>query len=445
MSSKAEKERTKLLQDKFQAILSSLLKDDDNKYCVDCDAKGPRWASWNLGIFLCIRCAGIHRNLGVHISRVKSVNLDTWTPEQVAMMQEVGNSRARAAYEANIPDSFRRPQTDSRALEAFIRAKYEHKKYLAREWVPPKPTIPKEPKSEWLEDDREKKRSKSKPASTIQLSSVPKSSASSSSSSREKKSSPEQAKSPTKSPPPVQQPQPSTAAADLIGLETYYMSQNASSPTSQQPNGGGDLLADIFGNTPNPTQPAQPVSGGAGAALGVGANQTQGGQQNGTLEANLFEDAGTDKGGSEKSTKESILALYGSGGSGGGQQQQPQMFGVPATSAPSSGDLLQFTPSQAGLLPTPSQLSVQSAPHLSTNQMSSSQISTNQQMFHQPMTQPQMCLMPQGLFYYDAGGMYMPQQNMGMYGGAMPGQQGMQYQQGMMGMQQPNMYGMGQM
>ena len=44
---------------------------------------GPRWASWNLGVFLCIRCAGIHRNLGVHISRVKSVNLDSWTPEQM--------------------------------------------------------------------------------------------------------------------------------------------------------------------------------------------------------------------------------------------------------------------------------------------------------------------------------------------------------------------------
>uniref|UniRef100_A0A4W6F1Q6 Arf-GAP domain-containing protein n=1 Tax=Lates calcarifer TaxID=8187 RepID=A0A4W6F1Q6_LATCA len=42
---------------------------------------GPRWASWNLGVFMCIRCAGIHRNLGVHISRVKSVNLDQWTSD----------------------------------------------------------------------------------------------------------------------------------------------------------------------------------------------------------------------------------------------------------------------------------------------------------------------------------------------------------------------------
>lgn len=146
MSRKNETERQKQIQEKCQMLLTKMLRDDDNKYCVDCDAKGPRWASWNLGVFLCIRCAGIHRNLGVHISRVKSVNLDSWTPEQVVSLEQMGNSRARAVYEAMIPDGFRRPQTDS-ALESFIRAKYEHKKYLAREWVPPPP-----PKVDW---DRE--------------------------------------------------------------------------------------------------------------------------------------------------------------------------------------------------------------------------------------------------------------------------------------------------
>ncbi len=80
-----EKEKAQKFQEKYQAILSALLKEEDNKYCADCDAKGPRWASWNLGIFVCIRCAGIHRNLGVHISRVKSVNLDQWTAEQIAV------------------------------------------------------------------------------------------------------------------------------------------------------------------------------------------------------------------------------------------------------------------------------------------------------------------------------------------------------------------------
>lgn len=50
-------------------------------------------------------------------------------------MNNMGNSRGRAVYEANIPDTFRRPQTDT-TLENFIRAKYEHKKYIAKEFVP---------------------------------------------------------------------------------------------------------------------------------------------------------------------------------------------------------------------------------------------------------------------------------------------------------------------
>ena len=47
---------------------------------------GPRWASANLGIFFCIECSGIHRNLGVHISFVRSVNLDSWTNKQVEVL-----------------------------------------------------------------------------------------------------------------------------------------------------------------------------------------------------------------------------------------------------------------------------------------------------------------------------------------------------------------------
>ncbi|XP_068146655.1 stromal membrane-associated protein 1 [Drosophila tropicalis] len=156
-----QSQRQRMIQEKCQTLLTQMLRDEDNKYCVDCDAKGPRWASWNLGMFLCIRCAGIHRNLGVHISRVKSVNLDTWTPEQVISLQQMGNSRARAVYEAQLPDGFRRPQTDT-ALENFIRAKYEHKKYLAREWVPPSP-----PKVDWgKEIDEELERQKRKKKAT---------------------------------------------------------------------------------------------------------------------------------------------------------------------------------------------------------------------------------------------------------------------------------------
>lgn len=47
-----------------------------NDRCADCGAPAPKWASWNLGITVCIRCSGVHRSLGTHISKVKSIELD---------------------------------------------------------------------------------------------------------------------------------------------------------------------------------------------------------------------------------------------------------------------------------------------------------------------------------------------------------------------------------
>lgn len=78
------------------------------------DLPDPRWASWNLGVFVCIRytslglsltatmtrtdgdcrCSGIHRGMGTHISRVKSVDLDAWTDEQLQSVLRWGNARA---------------------------------------------------------------------------------------------------------------------------------------------------------------------------------------------------------------------------------------------------------------------------------------------------------------------------------------------------------------
>ncbi|CAG9538928.1 unnamed protein product [Cercopithifilaria johnstoni] len=134
LKSRIDAKRTE--SERLQAIVVDLLREEENKYCADCEAKQPRWASWNLGVFLCIRCAGIHRNLGVHLTKVKSVNLDSWTPEQVQSMRLMGNKMARRVYEAELPEHFRRPQTDS-ALESFIRAKYEQKRYILKDWSPP--------------------------------------------------------------------------------------------------------------------------------------------------------------------------------------------------------------------------------------------------------------------------------------------------------------------
>jgi stromal membrane-associated protein len=75
--------------------LDAMVKKEENRFCADCGCREPRWASANLGIFICLSCSGIHRNLGVHISFVRSFNLDTWKTEQVDKMERLGNAKAK--------------------------------------------------------------------------------------------------------------------------------------------------------------------------------------------------------------------------------------------------------------------------------------------------------------------------------------------------------------
>lgn len=123
----------KLSAEDSQKYLLVLLNQPENRNCADCLAKGPRWASANLGVFVCIKCSGIHRSLGVHISQVRSVSLDKWTPEQLETMKRIGNGKAAEVYEAGLPENFRRPtENDTYALEQFIREKYERKLYYKK-------------------------------------------------------------------------------------------------------------------------------------------------------------------------------------------------------------------------------------------------------------------------------------------------------------------------
>ena len=80
--------------------------DEENKRCADCNTPNPTWASINIGCFLCLECSGIHRNLGTHISKVRSTELDTWKPEWVANMKKWGNARVNAVWEAKLPRDY---------------------------------------------------------------------------------------------------------------------------------------------------------------------------------------------------------------------------------------------------------------------------------------------------------------------------------------------------
>ncbi|EIM87598.1 ArfGap-domain-containing protein [Stereum hirsutum FP-91666 SS1] len=104
--------------------------------CADCRTRNPRWSSFNLGIFLCVNCASIHRKMGTHISKVKSLTLDSWTKEQVEHMRQIGNIKSNQLFN---PDEVRNPpptnmvdsERDSE-LEKFIRDKYEYKRFQSR-------------------------------------------------------------------------------------------------------------------------------------------------------------------------------------------------------------------------------------------------------------------------------------------------------------------------
>ncbi|XP_069030898.1 stromal membrane-associated protein 1-like isoform X4 [Embiotoca jacksoni] len=304
MTTRSEREKAQKLNEQHQAILSKLLREEDNKFCADCEAKGPRWTSWNLGVFMCIRCAGIHRNLGVHISRVKSVNLDQWTSEQIQSMVDVGNGRARRLYEAHLPENFIRPQTDQ-AVEVFIRDKYERKKYYDKEAAAVAPQKSSEaappstsPSSQADRSRQEKEREKKKEEKKKDVDKVERLNTKSESRASPKKS--------------------AEAAVDLLGLDAPE--GGGKSPGGATPI--GDEL-DIFGpmvSNPLPasnnTQQAQSASSPLPAQLDPSTSSSVSSSTSTTTTTKAEE--------KKLLSKDSILSLYASSSVGSQPQSQQQ-------------------------------------------------------------------------------------------------------------------------
>ncbi|KAM6982087.1 arf-GAP with GTPase, ANK repeat and PH domain-containing protein 2 isoform 4-T4 [Tautogolabrus adspersus] len=122
-----------------------------NSLCVDCEAPNPTWASLNLGALICIECSGIHRNLGTHLSRVRSLDLDDWPGELTQVLAAIGNYMANSIWESCTQGRTKpTPNATREERESWIRAKYEQRAFVSALQPVSGPQPPKDGMPEWL-------------------------------------------------------------------------------------------------------------------------------------------------------------------------------------------------------------------------------------------------------------------------------------------------------
>lgn len=115
------------------AQLEALYAVEGNTLCADCSCSMPEWASLNLGILICIDCSGVHRNLGVQVSRVRSFLLDDWRNDHFDIMVSIGNRAANNVWENDqiCISEKPNPNSSSNVRSLYIRKKYLEKAFLA--------------------------------------------------------------------------------------------------------------------------------------------------------------------------------------------------------------------------------------------------------------------------------------------------------------------------
>ncbi|OCT75023.1 hypothetical protein XELAEV_18034010mg [Xenopus laevis] len=119
------------LEDLTKAIIDDVQKTPGNEVCCDCGSPDPTWLSTNLGILTCIECSGIHREMGVHISRIQSLELDKLGTSELLLAKNVGNNSFNDIMEGNLPSPSAKPSpsSDMIARKEYIIAKYVERRF----------------------------------------------------------------------------------------------------------------------------------------------------------------------------------------------------------------------------------------------------------------------------------------------------------------------------
>ncbi|KAI9480846.1 MAG: hypothetical protein EXX96DRAFT_564407 [Benjaminiella poitrasii] len=131
---KAHMEEDKNEENNNNESLKKIRKVPGNEICADCGAQDPEWACTNLGILVCIECSGIHRSLGVHVSKVRSVVLDKWDSNSIEVMLKLGNKIGNNIYEALVPENMEshriEPNSNRVNRDLWITEKYVKKSFV---------------------------------------------------------------------------------------------------------------------------------------------------------------------------------------------------------------------------------------------------------------------------------------------------------------------------